>query len=285
MSNHLFAKLAAQESKFKNVKFLSPVLRGQKVRVRIAEIVMSLSIDEPKRFQGWGVFQPTSYTSAKFVREPSLAERSNYLNLFPVIRLVASYRKNRIWFGVPATQSDARFGIGDAIPISLSDGFEKFDTVITRFDGQRCWFEKLDPRRSVRISKQLRESLRDHIAPEVLSIADCTPTERTVYENSLLFALEAKHRAKFARMDRDEVRIREALQRGGGNYQSHREIGESFTVTYEVNGHAHHSTVDKHSLSVQSAGICLDGFDANFDLQSLVGVLIEGHETGQINRV
>ena len=68
-------------------------------------------------------------------------------------------------------------------------------------------------------------------------------------------------------------------------YHSHREVGESFCVTYTVNGQQHRSTVERTSLSVQTAGICLDGFDANFDLQSLVGVIQEGQQTNQINRV
>lgn len=274
----LFSKLAAQESNFKESQFLSPVLRGQKIRVRIAGVVMSLSVTEPAKFEGWGVFQPMTYTTARLVREPSLAERMAYLKLFPIIRLVVCHRKRKKWFGVPAQHSDQRFGLSDAIPVALPDGIEIFDSIVTRFDGCRCWFERHDPRRSRRIAKVLRDKLRDSVDPAEVGIAGCSAAERDVYELALLRKRENER-------DPDEVRIQKALKRGGAKYHSHRESNGSFTVAYEVNGEVHRSTVDKASLSVQSAGICLDGFDANFDLQSLVGVIAEGQRSNLIYRV
>lgn len=272
----LFEKLAAQESSFKESQFLSPVVRGHQIRVRIAGIVMSLTVAEPARFRGWGVFQPISYREAKLVREPSMAERSAYLNLFPAVRLVAENRKRGKWFGIPATQADARFGFTDVVPIELAEGVEQFDTVLTRFDGQRCWFDRKDPRRSVRIAQALRESLRDMAELAALEVAECNSAEREAYERALL-------RKMMLEKDADEIRIQQALARVGAKYQSHREVGDCFSVTYEVNGEAHRSTVDKNSLSIQSAGICLAGTDAAFDLQSLVSVIEEGQRTGQIN--
>ena len=274
----LFEKLAAQESSFKESQFLSPVVRGQQVQIRIAGIVMSLTVTQPNRFQGWGVFQPTSYREAKLIREPTLVERSRYLNLFPAVRLVACRRKRGPWMGVPAAEADARFGLENSIPIQLTDGIDMFDTVITRFDGQRCWFDKTDPRRSQRIGKDLRESLITMTDPGLLSVAQCNAAEREVYERALL-------RKMMNEKDSDEVRIQRALERAGARYQSHRDVGDSFTVSYEVNGEVHRSTIDKQSLSVKAAGICLTGMDADFDLQSLVGVIREGQQIGQINRV
>ena len=279
---NLFSKLAAQEANFKDIEFLSPVLRGQKVQVRIAGIVMSLSVARPQNFQGWGIFKPVSFHQAELVREPTLAQKSAYLKLFPVVRLVVSHRVGKTWFGVPALDSDRRFGFSKPVPINLAEGCERFETVLTRFDGARCWFEKPDPRRSRRIAKELRAAFNAPTDPEALAVSDCTAAEREVYENAWLHMVARDDAWKLFVGDPDEQRIKSALRRGGAGYQSHRETKDGFVVQYEVNGQVHHSFVDRNSLSVQSAGICLDGMDANFDLQSLVGVIAEGQRTDQI---
>lgn len=275
---NLFNKLASEEQAFNKVEFISPVIRGQKVRVRIAGVVMSLAVVRPEDFSGWGIFQPISFRSARWVRDPSLKEISAYLRLFPKVRLVLAFRRKRAWYGVPATESDRRFGFQQAVPVHLAEQCGRFDTAVVRFDGSQCWFESADPRRSRKIADRLRGQLQDYVELEAGDFAGCTPVETDIYETCLLQRLEH-------RKDSDEARIERSLLRAGAKYFSHHERGESFVVRYEVEGKSYHSTVDKGSFAIQSAGICLSGYDANFDLQSLVGVIREGRATGQIYRM
>lgn len=72
----------------------------------------------------------------------------------------------------------------------------------------------------------------------------------------------------------DEGRLRDALHMGGGELREFRDRGEFWQVEWTTrNGDRHTSAISKGDLTVISSGICLSGYDRNFDLQSLVGVI------------
>ena len=83
----LLARFAAAEERFLAGEFLAPVVGRGEVRVRVAGVVLRLRV-EPADFEGWGVFRPLSTTRARLVRPASLAERRQYLELFPLVRLI-----------------------------------------------------------------------------------------------------------------------------------------------------------------------------------------------------
>jgi len=166
----LFEKLAAKERDFREREFLSPVLRGGKIRVRIDGVVMNLEVVKPKNFHGWGVFHPVDFNSAKLIREPTMKQRKEYLALFPSVRLVVCRKKKRTLFGAPLTATDARFGLTRDTLIALPENCEMFDTIIARFDGQRYWFEQHDRQTPRKLALTLRQCLRDKIAPEFASL-------------------------------------------------------------------------------------------------------------------
>ena len=82
-----FDKLAAAEQAFLACEFLAPVIARGQVQVRLAGVALKLSVT-PADFRGFGVFQPTSATAARLARAATLRERRQYLELFPLVRLI-----------------------------------------------------------------------------------------------------------------------------------------------------------------------------------------------------
>jgi hypothetical protein len=278
----LFDKLAAQEEQFFDNKFLSPVIRGQPIRVRIAGIVLTLKV-RPRNFEGWGIFQSRDQKVARFIDRPSMAERARYLALYSKFEMVVC-RQDKV-YGVLANQSDSRVTIDGVVPILLPEEVRVFDTVDVRWDGTNFWYDSHNTNRSPRFATQLRDLLVEETEPQKVEVAGVTPQELLAYNLAYIQEIESKK-------DRKEERLKEVLERGGATLRSYVERGSTYSVQYDVrmpNGvvERHNSTVDVETLRVvrSGAGICLSGGDRAFDLQSLVGVIREGHERDLIYRM
>lgn len=273
MNKQLFEKLLLQENNFLKSQFLSPVVRNKPVRVRIDGIILVFTID----FTGWGVFQPISYKQAKFVRSPTLKEKTDYLNLFPILRLIICRREGNNWYGSLA-HADSRFKITGLIPIFLPEELRLFEVIRIRFDGQLCWFDSLESKYNPKNAVYLRESLNNELNPQNLTFSGLTQEERDAYSICFNDLIESKK-------DHTEERIKSALAHSGAKFRNYVEREHTFTIEFSVDGEFHRSTVNKTNLQIQSAGICLSGGDSNFDLQSLVNIIREGQQTDRIHRV
>ena len=288
-------RLAAAEDRFLRQEFLAPVLRGGGVQVRIAGVRCQLRV-EPADFEGWGVFRPLSHTVAQMAREARMAERRQYLAMFPAASLVLCRREGWQWLAVPAG-GDVRFRIDGAVPVRLvaDDMADLFDTVRARFDGAQFWFEETDARADPGAAAYLRQALMadPDQDPARLDRPGLTPGQRAAFaENGRRRReLEQARRAAEAASRRREAerlaaearrtgqgRVREALMHAGAELRDFAERGGVYRVTYEVDGRRHTSLVTPGDLTVQTAGICLSGEDRKFDLHSLVGVLREAGE-------
>jgi hypothetical protein len=274
-------RLAAAEARAFASEFLAPVLRGGTVRLRIAGVVCRLKAI-PADFEGWGVFRPSSPVAAALVRPARLAERRQYLDLLPMLRLITCEHNDNQWLAIPASQADPRFRFEGLIPVRLIEEAQLFEVIQSRFDGAQCWYDGPDPRRDPAAAAYLREALGAMVEPQHLSRPGLTAEERTAYALNYVPRLQAEIDA---RRDRVEDRLREALAHAGAELKDYLERDDTYRVTYEVDGQRHVSVVDQNDLSVQVAGICLSGEDRHFDLQSLVGVLREAHQGGQVVRV
>jgi hypothetical protein len=292
----LLDRLAGEEQAFLEREFLAPAMTGGSVQVRIGAVVCKLAV-QPADFRGFGVFRPSSHTQARLVRSATLAERRQYLALFPLVRLILCRQTQHTWYGSAASFGDGRIELDGAAPVLLAEEVQRFDTVCTRFDGSSFWFDEIDPRHDPAAAPFLRAALAERVPPDELerkglSAEQCAAYELNYWE--LVRAAEPEeddagpqrnpqHRRRSRRqpgppaeIDPVRRRLQESLSHAGANLIDYLERGDSFRVTYLVGGRRYTSAVNKQDLSVQVAGICLSGEDQKFDLASLVGVLREG---------
>jgi hypothetical protein len=262
----LLNRLAAAEERFLQSDFLAPALRGGVVHVRIAGIVCRLKVEGS--FEGWGAFRPTGPAAARLLRPATLAECRRYLELLPQRRLILCQPLGRRWLARPAHQGDRRFAETSLVPVRFVEEAERFETVEARYDGVQCWFEGLDGRADPAAAAYLRTALQAMEPPEQVRLPGLTAEQRAAYALAHALRLEAQR-------DRTEDRLRAALAHAGADFHSYAERDDVYRVEYVVDGARHVSVVRKGDLSVQLAGICLNGTDQRFDLHSLVGVLRE----------
>jgi hypothetical protein len=274
-------RLAAAEEWFLASEFLAPAVRGGQVKVRIAGVICRLKV-QPADFEGWGIFQPASATEARLVRPARLAERQQYLKLFPLVRLILTGRQDELWLAVPAHHADSRFHIEGMVTVRLAEDAQLFEVIESRFDGAQFWYAGADARWDPAAATYLRQALDKMVHPEKLSRPGLTAEERAAYTAIYWPRYYASEEAK---RTREERRLRHALEHAGAELKDYVERQDVYTVTYQVDGRWHVSAISKKDLSVQVAGICLSGEDQKFDLQSLVGVIREAQDGGRFVRV
>lgn len=264
----LLNKLEAAEKDFLASEVLAPVLPGQAVSVRVAGMLCQLRVDN-QRFEGWAILRPLSTSQARFVRPATLAEVAAYLKLFPAVSLIAVLREGRRWSALPAHKGDARFHIDAPVQVLLTEeSIQPFETLKARFDGRFFWYERRDQRRNPALAAYLRQAFNEQVEAKDLHKPGLSAEERAAYAWAWKLLEEA-------RRSKTEIRLADALTHAGAQLSSFIEREEIYTITYQVDGRSHTSTIRKDDLTVLTAGICLAGQDQRFDLTSLVGVLRE----------
>jgi len=268
---NLINQIAAQEAQLAETQFIAPCVRGGKVKTRVAGMVYTFS-PKPKKFAGWGIFQPVNQKIAQVVEAADLPQIAEYLERFLKVRLwLADRLKKQTWLAYPMNESDFKQRTGSVKPVVLhlvSEG-GIFDPVVARWDGASWWFEEIDRRADPLPTEELRQYFKQMTPPEDLRFKGMTPEMRTVYE------LAANNHDEFNSQIKDERRLKRALKMGGGELRQFQDRGDDYWwVEWTTSTGEHHSSaISKPDLTVVSAGICLSGGDRAFDLQSLVGVV------------
>ncbi len=266
----LLNQIANAETQLRATQFLAPCVKGGQVRTRVSGMVYTFS-PQPRRYEGWGIFQPMNEQTVTLVEEADLPQIAAYLQQFPAIRLRLAYRlQHQTWLAYPVNEADMRqrFKTVKPVPVHLVTEGIAFEQILARWNGNSCWFEEVDRRADPAIAEILQFNLKQLIPVEDLQFKGITPEMRSLYE------LATQPIKEFAQPQRDERRLRQALNLGGGELHQFQDRGEYWTVDWTTaDGVRHTSAIAKDDLTVVSSGICLSGRDRDFDLQSLVGVM------------
>ena len=269
----LIDQFAHDEARFREQTLLAPSLRNGMVRTRLNGIVYEFA-SEPSTFEGWGLFRPSSAKSAEFLEEPPLYMVEKYLALFPLLRVrLIQELQSASWLAYPVNESDMRqrFGSVRPLPIHLVFQGKQFDQVLGRWDGDGLWFQELDRKADPIRSEEMRESLTKGKKRIESQRSGLTPEEKTSYSIALKAtkAYQAEQRRRYG-----ETKVRTVLRRAGGDLQSLQDRQSFWLVEWSTSDGEHHtSAITKDDMTVVGAGICLDGHDREFDLQSLVPVI------------
>lgn len=263
----LLKQLSAMEREWRSTEFIAPCVAGGKIRVKISGLVSTLKI-EPRDFQGWGIFQAVDDSNAVLITAADPLEIEQYLEQFIAIRFHLAYPlTGQTWLAYPVNEGDAKKRLGKVqpTPIYLVTEGRAFEQIVTRFDGNCCWFAEIDRRSNPETAEQLQLALQQRLEPEELKLKGITPELRTVY--SLAWQ-------QIPEVASEQKRLEKALKKGGGELKQYQDRGDYWTVEWKTgDGEEHWSAIAKSDLTVISAGICLSGRDRDFDLQSLVGVI------------
>ncbi|MBD2676381.1 MULTISPECIES: hypothetical protein [Nostoc] len=266
----LINQIASAEAQLCNTQFIAPCVKGGRVRTRVAGMVYTFT-PKPSKFEGWGIFEAVDEKTATLLEEADLPQIAGYLRHFPQIRLrLAHQLRGQTWLAYPVNEADVgqRLQVVKPIAIHLVTEGIIFDQIIARWNGQSCWFEEIDRRTDPAIVETLQSAVKQLIPVEELQFKGMTPEIRTVYE------LATRRIEGFDQPQQDERRLRKALQMGGGELKQFHDRGDYWTVDWTTaDGVRHSSAIAKTDLTVISSGICLSGYDRDFDLQSLVAVI------------
>jgi len=258
-------------------EIMSPVHGNETIVARVEGLVYSFQI--PRVKPGWYVFKAKDSKQAKYVRHAELSDRDLYFKNLPQIRMNLCFRKEGVYYANPVKGSKLNLQSNLLYPIYLTDDLVMdFDRILCRFDGENFWHEDLDMGSDPEKPQYLRECLKNLTPSDKIRFKGLTVDEKACY------AIRVAMDKKFLENNK-ELQLRKDIEHGGGRFISFQEKSDHFKIEYEVDGEKYTSHVAKTSgHKVLTAGICLNGGDADFDLKSLISVMREGQDRNLIHR-
>jgi hypothetical protein len=240
--------------------------------VRISNVALSLRVI-PRGYHGWGIFRYCGdHKSVQFVEEPTKRQKRLYLEQFPKTSLIICSHSDSITVGAQLYR-DGRFSF-DATSILFPENISLFDAVQVRYYNGSFIYEKHDGGFGAYIN-EAKEAFAAETHPDKLV---------KMFEPFLIAYKFAYNETIKAKEQTLEQRIKEAIHRAGGTYRGFTDRGNTLTVQFNIAGESFTPTINKHTLRIENAGICLSGTDRAFDLQSFVCVAQEAANNHRIVR-
>lgn len=260
-------------------EFVSPVCNNTVIATSIKGVIYTFKISKSVT-PGWYSFKAYNQARAKANREAYPDEIASYLKKCINIRMITTHKVDGVYYALPQKDNKLNLKLDNPIPVYLTDDtVMDFDMIVAGYDGGNLWFVSPDYKNDPTKSNYMRESYEAMLSPDKIKFSGMSFEEKRAY--AFRFAVDAEIKKKLRKKG-----IEGSVEHAGGELISYRELNDSFSVTYKVDGQQYTSHVTKDdSHNVISAGICLNGGDSDFDLASLVNVIRQGQDRGLIYRV
>lgn len=284
-ARELLEKVTAEEVHLRSKQFLAPYASDSK-------FVVVKMLGANYRFRivgghgdGFGIFQPTDPTCARYIKEADPLHCQEYLKLWPRLYLILVYQTDLGWCGYPHNVAAAKEKIQlnqEVIVHNVSD-VERFDVVAVRYDGVRFWYEEpfvgADPVKAAQLRAAFVERQDNYkMTSRLEKIRDTTPEEIKSFELAMFSWRQ------FKRMNTEE-QLQEMLEMGGAHLENYVVRGKNIDISWRAeSGSRFNSLIDRDTFDVVSAGICLNDQDQKFHLKDLAGIIKMGEEREAIFR-
>lgn len=280
----LIEKFAAKEKAAISQQIFAPYTPASKYAyIKIDRLTYRFRI-VGQNGSGFGVFAPIDATCAKYTGEADVAQVRGYFDVLPSLPIILSYQTEQGWVGYPVNQQSARSSLGlisEVIVRNVTD-CQRFDNIVARFDGIHFWYDDVfsgsDPVKSESMRECFSGGHAEAMKTKIGLIKGITPEDKTAFDLAIISWIQFKKLST-------ETRLKEVLCAGGGKLGSYVLRGANIEVKWVAPSGSNYTTVvNKESLDVVSAGICLSGGDQKFHLKDMPFIVQVGEDRGLIYR-
>lgn len=310
----LIAKLSRESEALREREILAPLLPGGKIRTRLNGLVYNFkplrNFVGWGNFRPVNEQQAEPLGEAAPWQRGAYLELFPALRLLLLWPLADKQSAQAgVWMALPYNAGDAkqRFGFSsnEPVPVYLCDtlaGASQFERIVARVDGGLLWFDTVDALANPEHADWLREAFGQPQLPEKY-LPGLAGSERLALLFAQIHRLEQEEHAReqealrqlatqtrrerqrslveLRSRNRLESDLRHALAKADATLHSFTQAGDTdgspghLVVEWSENGQTYrYRSVIQPSLDVVSSGICLSDRDDDFDLTSLVSVMV-----------